>query len=824
MRELPAGTVTLLFTDIEGSTRLLRELGEEYVAVLAEHRRTIRDAVAAHAGTEVDTQGDSFLIVFTTVSDAAGAASEIQASSAAGRVRVRMGVHTGAPTVTTEGYVGLDVHHAARVMSAANGGQVLLSESARALLDGRWPVVDLGRHRLKDMGEPERLYQLGSASFAPLRTLDSTNLPVLPNRLVGRTRELEELVRLFRAGERLVTLTGPGGSGKTRLALQAAAELVGSFDDGVSWVALAGLDDFELVLSEISQAIGAADDLAGFVRDRELFLLLDNFEQVMPAAAAVSGLLASAEGLRLLVTSRAPLRVAGERQLRLEPLDPEDAATLFAERAEVAGGTVGVADREQVDAICGRLDCLPLAIELAAARANLLGAARLLERLDAALPLLTSGSRDAPERHRALRATMEWSAQLLTDEERRLFRRLGVFAGPFSVEAVEDVCSAELDTLAGLVDASLVKALGDGRFLLLETIREYALELLATCGEELDVRRRHAGHYAALAEQAYKSHYAAESQWATALERDHDNLRGALEWLAEHDPPTEKTLSSALGWFWLSHSHHEEGARRLADVIADSDVEPVARARALVAAGGMAVRQGGDVTSARQQVEQGIELWRGLGDALELSSALDALGWMLFFGGQDDVEALRAFDESLAIGRTLGDRGIETRALVGVCQVLIAQGKVERSEELSQQLLTFARTDGDDRSEHFALHYLADCSLIRGDYGEADQRYRESLDAVIRLGDVLETSFEVQGIAMSASGRGDLVLSVTLAAAVEALWEQRGINLTVPFWDALRDKHIGGARRALGTEADRHWEAGRKLPFEQAVQLALVGS
>jgi len=823
VRELPAGTVTLLFTDIEGSTRLLGELGKEYVAVLDEHRRIVRESVEAHEGTEVDTQGDSFLIVFTRVSDAAEAASEIQDLSAAGRVLVRMGLHIGTPTVTPEGYVGLDVHHAARVMSAANGGQVLLSESARALLDGQWPVLDLGRHRLKDMGEPERLYQLGSAPFSPLRTLDSTNLPVLPNRLVGRTRELEELTRLFRSGERLVTLTGTGGSGKTRLALQAASELVGSFDDGVAWVALAGLDDSELVLSEISQAIGAADDLAGFVRDRELFLLLDNFEQVMPAAPAVSELLASAQRLRLLVTSRAPLRVAGERQVRLEPLDLGDAAMLFAERAEAAGGTVGVAEREQVDAICGRLDCLPLAIELAAARASLLGAARLLERLDAALPLLTSGSRDAPERHRALRATMEWSAQLLTDEERRLFSRLGVFAGSFSVEAAEDVCSAELDTLAALVDASLVKALGDGRFLLLETIREYALELLAAGSEEQMVRRRHAVHYAALAEQAYANHHAAESQWATALERDHDNLRAALEWLAENDRPVEKTLSSALGWFWLSHSHHEEGARRLAAVIADRDAEPAARARALVAAGGIAVRQG-EVTTARQQLEEGIGLWRSLGDPRELASALDALGWMLFFGAQDDVEALRAFDESLAIGRTLGDRRIETRALVGVCQVLIAQGDVERSQELSQQLLAFARADADDRSEHFALHYLADCSLIRGDYIEAGLRYRESLAAVIRLGDVLETSFEVQGVAMSAAGRGDLVLSVTLAAAVEALWEQRGIDLSVPFWDGLREQHIGGARRALGPEADSLWEAGRKLSFNEAVQLALVSS
>jgi predicted ATPase len=705
-------------------------------------------------------------------------------------------------------------------MGAGHGGQILLSEQTRSLLGDDPRLRDLGTHRLKDLRAAERLFQLGEGSFAPLRTLDATNLPSAVTPLLGRERELRELVALLSAEARLVTVTGPGGTGKTRLALQVAAELVGRFRDGVFWVPLGGMVDPELVTAEIAQVVGAQDDLAGFVRGRELLLLLDNFEHVLAAASALGALLSLSDRLRLLVTSRAPLRVAGEWLYPLEPLASADAAALFVERAQAVGGQV--AAPETVDAICRRLDRLPLAIELAAARTNLLSPESLLRRLDRALPLLTTGARDAPARQRALQATIEWSHQLLDERGRQTFARLGVFAGPFSLEAAEHVCEAELETIGALVDASLLKALGDGRLLLLETIREYARERLSLLDDEQVVRGRHADHYASLAEEAYAHRFGAEGEWAAALELDHDNLRAALDWYASHSPLSELELAGALGWFWISHSHLAEGSRRIAEARGRAVLEGPAEARALVAAGGLEGQQG-NAAQARRQLEQGIALWRAVGDDAELASALDVLGWMLFFNDNDAV-GLRAFEESLALRRRLGDRAGETRALTGVCQVLVAQGKVERAEELAHELLHLARPANDLRSEHFAQHYLADCSLIRGDYDRAAERYRASLETVLRLGDLLETSFEIQGVAMTASGQGDLVRAVTLAAAIEALWEERGIGISVPFWDRLLDQHIGGARLQLGLEAETHWSEGRSLSFEEAITLALASA
>ena len=387
-RDLPSGTVTFMFTDIEGSTRLLHELGGGYADVLVAHRQIVREVIAAHRGVEVDTQGDAFFVAFMRASDAATAAADIQQALQRGPVSIRIGLHTGEPTVADEGYVGIDVHRAARIMSAAHGGQVVLSAQTHSLLDGSPRVRDLGEHRLKDMGAPERLYQLGDASFPPLRTLDATNLPTRVNPLLGRERELEELVQLVEDA-RLVTVIGPGGIGKTRLALQVAAELVGRFHDGVFWVPLAGLGDPSLVVPEIAQAVGAQGDLAGFVRGRDLLLLLDNFEHVLSAAAEVHDLLSLSDRLRLLVTSRGPLRRSGEHQYRLEPLEAAGAAELFVARAEQAGGAD--AAPETVDAICARLDRLPLAIELAAARTGLLSGDGLLRRLDRTLPLADDG-------------------------------------------------------------------------------------------------------------------------------------------------------------------------------------------------------------------------------------------------------------------------------------------------------------------------------------------------------------------------------------------------------------------------------------------------
>src|SRR5215211_1822154 len=435
VRELPTGTVTFLFSDIEGSTKLLEELGEGYADALERHRRVLREAFGHHAGVEVDTQGDAFFAAFERASDALAAAEEAQRDL---ELPVRIGIHTGEPQLTDGGgYVGIDVHRAARICAAAHGRQVVLSERAASLLDGHGDLTDLGLHRLKDLGEPVKLLQLGEKEFPPLRSLNATNLPAQPGPLVGRERELSELRGLVRDGSRLVTLTGAGGSGKTRLGLQAAAEAVDDFSDGVFWTPIAAVTDPQLVLPTVAQALGAKVPLAEYVDEKRMLVLLDNLEQVLEAAPALSELLERCPNLHLLCTSRALLRIAGEREYPVEPLPEEDAVALFRERAATAEPI------EAVHEICRRLDGLPLAVELAAARTRLLPPSELLERLERALPILTGGRRDAPERQRTLRATIEWSYDLLGDEEQQLFRRLAVFAGSFTVEAAEAVCHAD---------------------------------------------------------------------------------------------------------------------------------------------------------------------------------------------------------------------------------------------------------------------------------------------------------------------------------------------------------------------------------------------
>jgi predicted ATPase/class 3 adenylate cyclase len=814
--ELPRGTVTFLFTDIEGSTRLLHEHGARYAELLADHRRVLRTAFSRHAGIEVDTQGDAFFVAFPTAAGAVGAATEASTTLEGGPIRVRMGIHTGEPLLTEEGYVGIDVHRAARIAAAAHGGQIVISETTYGLLGGDVPVRELGEHRLKDLTQPERLYQLGGGEFPPLRTLDATNLPVTATPLVGRERELQELVARLSDGSRLLTVTGPGGTGKTRLALQVAAELVGTVRDGVFWVPLAALSNPDLVVSEVAQAIGAFDDVNAFLRGKELLILLDNVEHLLAAAPMISELLGASRGLRVLATSRAPLRVAGEQEYRLEPLPSGDASELFVERARAVGRELALDDT--VAAICRRVDGLPLAIELAAARTKLLAPERLLERLDSALPILTGGSRDAPERQQTLRATIEWSYDLLDEPSRELFARLAVFAGSFPLAAAEEICAADLDVLAALVDSSLLKPIGTDRFLMLETIREYALERL-TDGTTEALRQRHAAFFASVAERAYKHRFHAEAEWSARLELDHDDLRAALDFLAESDPDRALALSGALGWFWLSHGHLVEGRGQLAAALSQSSAGADRRARALTAFGSLKGRLG-DPDGGRAELDSAISLWREVGDRTELASTLDALGWLLVYDAGDDAGSLEAFEQSRELRREVEDEAGETRALVGICQVLVAMGHVERAEPLSRELLE--RAQGDPRSEHFAFHFLADCALIRGSYTDAGERYRESLRAALPLGDPIETSFEVQGVAMAAAGAGDAGRGLRLAASVEALWESLGTSMSVPFWDALLERHIGGARRQLGADADAAWAEGRAIAFDDAVELALA--
>ncbi len=589
MPDLPTGTVTLLFTDIEGSTKLLHRLGDRYGEVLADYRRVLREAFAAHGGVEVDTQGDAFFVAFGRASDAIAATEVAHRALEDGPVRVRVGIHTGEPIVTEDGYFGMDVHRAARIMSAGHGGQVLVSQSTRDLVDVE--LRDLGEHRLKDLAQPVRLFQLGEAEFPPLKTLYGSNLPVQLTPLVGRERELAEAGALL-AEQRVLTLIGPGGSGKTRLALQLAAEASDHFPDGVYWVSLQALRDPALVVPTIAQTVGAKNGLGAEVGDKRMLLLLDNLEHLLEAAREVAEVLREVPNLKLLATSREPLGIRGERRYEVEPLPADDAAALFLERARAVN--LEFEPSAALGEICRRLDGLPLALELAAGRASVLSPEQILARLEQALPLLTGGARDAPERQRTLRATIEWSFELLSEPERKLFRHLAVFAGSFDLETAEQVAEADLDTLQSLVQKNLVRRWGSGRFGLLETIREYAFEELEASGESNTVRERHARHYLALAEEAEPQlRGGSQRDWIERLAEEHDNLRSALSWFAEHGPAEQLRLAGSLGEYWWVRGHGQEGARWLEDALARNADEPTSpRATALAWASNLLGRTG----------------------------------------------------------------------------------------------------------------------------------------------------------------------------------------------------------------------------------------
>jgi predicted ATPase/class 3 adenylate cyclase len=567
----PQGTVTLLFSDIEGSTRLLQEMGDGYAELLQAHRRLLREAFGANNGYEVDTEGDAFFVAFASASDAVAAAAAAQRALVEHpwppgcAIRVRMGVHTGEPRLIDGTYVGLDVHRAARVMTAGHGGQVILSHETRTLAGGRVEVVDLGEHLLKDFAGPQRLHQLSvdglRSDFPPLRTISNSNLPRPASMFVGRARELEELVALLRDGARLVTLTGPGGSGKTRLAIETAAELVSSRKSGVTWIPLAAVRDPSLVTGAIAQTLGAGDDLHGHVGDRDPLLVLDNLEQIIDAARDLGAFVRACPNVALLVTSREALRIDGEREYPVAPLEHADAIRLYSART-ASEPTPAVSE------LCRRLDDLPLAIELAAARARALGPDRLLERLSHRLDLL-AGGRDLDPRQQTLRATIAWSHDLLGLPEQQLFARLSVFAGGATLQAIEDICEADLDELASLVDKSLLNRSGD-RFWMYETIREYASERLADDVRAVELADNHLAWYLALAERARaEASGDGADPWFDRLDADHDNLRAALDRARMlTDSASEQRLASALWRFWAGRGYISEGFHALDAAIA----------------------------------------------------------------------------------------------------------------------------------------------------------------------------------------------------------------------------------------------------------------
>ena len=811
--DLPDGEVTLLLTDIEGSTRLLRELGSDgYARALAEHRRVIRAAFGAHRGVEVDTQGDAFFIAFVSAGDAIDAAQQMTDGLADGPIRIRIGIHSGRPSLTGEGYVGEDVHLAARVAASAHGGQVVVTDATRSRLGEQRRLRELGEHRLKDIPDPLALFQLGDGGFPPLRTISSTNLPRPPSSLVGRREDVDAVLALLHSGARLVTMTGPGGTGKTRLAIEAATVALTAFGGGVFWVPLASLRDPAVVRATIGHTLGAKVDLVEHIGQREMLLVLDNFEQVIEAAPAVAGLLTACPGLKVVVTSRELLRVQGEVEYRVPTLPPAEAVALFSQRS-------GLPASPAIVELCARLDHLPLAVELAAARSRALSPARILERLSQRLDLLTGG-RDAVPRQQTLRATLEWSYDLLATEEQGLFRRLAVFSGGATLEAAESIVGADLDVLRSLVEKSLVN-LVDDRYRMLETIREYAAELLAAVPGADEIRERHARWIATFVEQAEaRLEEADQDVWLDRLAEEHDDIRAALGWsISQANAELALAIASSVATFWWIKGYWAEGRRWLASALSLPDSrQDAVRARALEGAANLDVRLG-DYLQAIPLAQESLAISERLGDDRGVARALRVVG--LIAWGQGDLAAVReSMDRSATAARAADDRWALSMALNNLGYLALDEGDFATAAARFDEAVGLARMRGDLRSVAFFLENLALARLGQRDDEGARGSFASSLRMAHRLGFLEVVATDLIGAAAIAT-TSDPDRAARLLGAAEHIIDQTGGGLDSAE-QRLRDETATAIRQRIGSGSlEMELEIGRLSDRDDIVELAL---
>jgi predicted ATPase/class 3 adenylate cyclase len=824
MAELPTGTVTFLFTDIEGSTRLLDQLGDRFTTALGDHAEILRRAITEGAGIELGTEGDSFFAVFASPRAAVQGAVEAQRRLAAHSwpdgtaLPVRMGLHSGEGTLGAKNYVGMDVNRAARISAAAHGGQIIVSDTTRALVEQTLPpgttLRDLGMHRLKDIVNAEHLFDLVidglPTDFPPPRTLDArpNNLPPPLTSFVGREHEMSEVKQLL-FHTRLLTLTGPGGTGKTRLALQAAVEVLSEFVDGVFFADLSPVTDPALVASAVAQAVGIPeqagrpilDAVKDHLQDKDLLLIADNFEQVVDAASVIEELLIAAPEMKILVTSRSILSVAGEQEYPVPPLappDPErlpdlvslrkiDSVRLFEDRARAVQPRFEVTEDNASDvaAITARLDGLPLAIELAATRTKILSPQQILSRLQQRLTILTSGARTLPERQRTLRAAIAWSYDLLEAEEQRLFARLSVFSGGWSFDAAEVVCDPQeigldvLDGMSSLVDKSLVgrtdSADGGVRFFMLETIREFAQEQLDEMGDFDVTRRRHADYFLELAMEAEPRLTARDQgEWLDRLDQEHPNIRAALRLAVEvKDAERAQTMAGALWRFWQQRGHLDEGRRWFDEILALPSRTPTpARAKALLGAGGVAWWQK-DRDAAGTHYEEAVAIERHIGDEERLAEALYNLAFVV--AGSDINSASELLEESLHLFRK-----VESEA--GVAQVLAML--VIRDAEAGAWERVIAKleeTTGIWRHLGDRLHLAFDLVWLSFAYGR-----------VRRGSDARDTAIEALELFCQADNSTGIGIVFTDLAFL-ATWE---------------DRHEDAIRLAAAAESVRHGTGG----------------
>jgi predicted ATPase len=708
--------------------------------------------------------------------------------------------------------VGTDVHRAARIAASGHGGQTLVSASTAALAPGIG-LKDLGDHRLKDLSAPERIYQLGEGAFPPLKTLFQTNLPVPATPFLGRGAELGEVSSLLARDEvRLLTLTGPGGTGKTRLALQAAGLASEGYPDGVWWVPLAPLSDPELVLTTAAQKLGAQVALAEHVRDLRMLILLDNFEHLIEAAPGVSALLGECPRLDVLVTSRERLRLGPEHEYEVPPLKRDEGIEFFVAKARAIRPDLEA--NGVVPEICSRLDDLPLALELAAARVKVLSPEQILERLEQRLPLLTGGPRDFPERQRTLRATIDWSYDLLDDRDQRAFRRLSVFAGGCTLDAAHVVAGADVDSLHSLLDKSLLRFTAD-RYWMLESLREYAADRLESEGEADETRTAHAAFFSQMIQAAGLSLEPEGDQQYGLIRAELDNVRSALDWLSESDPVSALRETAALDGFWAVHDP-TEGMGRLKALLETTPEAPAEiRARAYRAYGSSA-NPAGDDALAERCYEQSLEAYREAEDDQGVAAILLRLGVSAFYRGAFE-RARELGEESLALSREVGYGPAEAQALGLLGELEYLLGNRETGAELIEESAELAGQIGFPWWRSRMLRKLADCLLELGQPERAAPAAREALRIMAEIGDRQMTVFTLARLARIAAESGRLEEAGLLWGAIEAEEERARMGA----WAKERDRLGAPVLARAGPEFERARQHGRLLSLEEVVERAL---
>ena len=870
MRELPTGTVTFLFTDIEGSTRLLEELGDAYRGVQNDHDRILRAAIADAEGVEVRTEGDAFFVVFRTPGQGLRAAVAAQRGLAGhawpnGRsVRARMGLHTGEGVLGGDDYLGLDVNRAARIGATGHGGQIVLSEPTRAMVEHALPdgvtIRPLGSHRLKDLAHAEHLYDLVieglPETFPPLRTLEvPTSLPGATTSFVGRERDIATARDLL-STNRLLTLTGPGGTGKTRLAVRVATDSAADFPDGVWFVDLSPVVDPGRVIPEIAATLGIREggwerpiheSLEDHLRERTLLLVLDNFEQILDAANEVARLLAAAPGLTVLVTSRAPLRVRGEQSMPLAPLDlPQeqeranpatvmrnDAVVLFAQRAAAVAPDFALTDENvgQVAEICARLDGLPLALELAASRAAVLTPSAMLDRFERGTTLTTSGPRDAPARQRTLRSTIGWSYDLLQEDERVLFRRLAVMAGGATESSAAAVCRSDgegpadiLECLSSLVESSLVqpnRTGADPRFGMLRTIREFGLERLDAEDDRAAIERRHAGWFLRLAEEAEAQYRGPDLFLALeGLEAEHDNLRAALRWATDRDEgEVALRLVGALWRFWHLSGFLSEGRRWVEEalVLPSAAGRTAARARALAGAGGLAYWQN-DVPALRAAYEEALSISWELDDPAGIAEGTYNLSFAHSMEG-DMAGAHELLRECRRRFEELGDRRGLGDSLCFLSLLARLEGDLDTARTQADESLRLHLAIGDAFGTIDAWHVLGRSALEQGDLETAHGCFVEVLQTLGSVGYRTGIAISLDSLASEEMRRGRPGRALRLAGASDALKEAARGQAPPELID-LQDPREAASGTLTEEQIAREWAAGRAMNLAEILVFA----